>query len=220
MINEPMTLNELDELADLMPANGTTDRLTRRQMVMTLLQATDTPEEAPQPQPDVPLDVAPAKPAIRPPVAPRMARAWLWLIAQVQTPYRTKRAIIALLKAPVKAWSFLRVITSPQVDAETKAARDAACSECPFRHYRLRRTKGGVVLDEHCGKCGCPDWKYSRNEVRNWYSAWLCPVRRHEGAYPDDDLRESLKGRGYDPEIVFGGGGCTGCGCGKAGAGK
>lgn len=220
-MNGTISMDEVRALAESpnLPTR-TTDPQTRLDMAWQILRSTE-PEEVEQPKPDKPLEQAPAKPPVRPPLAPRMARAWLWLIAQVQTPYRIKRAVIALLRAPAKAWGFIKVVSSVKVTPERKAERDAACAECPFRHYRIRKSKGEFHLDEHCSKCGCPDWKMSRNNVRNWYSDWLCPARRHPGPYPDDALRESIKGHGYDPESVFGGGtGCSGCGCGKAGAGK
>ena len=158
----------------------------------------------------------PAQPQVRPPHARVHARVWAWLIVQVATPYRVKRAAMWSLRFPPRAWSFLRVVTGPKESVYEKSERDEVCAECPFRVYRMRRTKTGVVMDEHCGKCGCPDWYFSRNEVRNAYSKWSCPERKHAGPYPDDDLREHLKEHGYDPKTVFGGGGCTGCGCGKA----
>ena len=159
----------------------------------------------------------PARPAVRLPFPPIHTRLRLWLIAQVSTPYRCKRTALWLLRFPPRAWSLLRVITSGHENPHEKADRDRICGECPFRTYRMRRTKQGVIMDEHCGKCGCPDWKLSRNAVRNWYSGWQCPERRHAGPYRDDDLRAALEANGYDPKMVFaGGGGCTGCGCGKA----
>ena len=196
----------------------TTLALLAQQLMVQAENAVD-----PQPQ-EIPLDIVPEpepqkapKPPVRPPHASVHARVWGWLIVQVATPQRVKRAALWSLRFPPRAWSFLRVVTSKRESPYEKAERDDACAECPFRVYRMRRTKQGVVMDEHCGKCGCPDWYFSRNEVRNGYSKWLCPERKHAGQYPDDDLREHLREHGYDPKTVFGGGGCTGCGCGKAG---
>lgn len=159
------------------------------------------------------LPAKPQQPQIRLPHASTMARAWLWLIAQASTPFRFKRAVLWSLRLPLRAWSLVRVLSSKRVSRVVKLERDDVCSACPSRVYRMRRTKRGVVLDEHCGKCGCPDWRLSRNSVRNWYNGWKCPERRHAGKYPDDDLRECLEANGYDPKTVFGGG-CAGCGCG------
>lgn len=70
-----------------------------------------------------------------------------------------------------------------------------------------------ITMDEYCGKCGCPDWILSRNSLRNWYRKWLCPVFRHKGVYPDQDLKDFLKALTppKDKELRTG----TGCGCGK-----
>lgn len=174
-------------------------------------------EQIKEPEPAQEPSREPHKPLVRPPHKPIHSRVWTWLILQVATPLRFKRLALWSLKLPPRAWSMLTTITSKRESPDEKADRDMVCAACPSRVYRLRRSKGDVVMDEHCGKCGCPDWKLSRNVVRNWYTAWNCPERRHAGPYPNDDLRAKLESEGYDPKVVLSvGGGCTGCGCGKA----
>lgn len=190
-------------------------RLMAEQLVATVEDRVDPqPEEKPV---EVALEQAPAMPKIYRPHAGRMSRLRNWIAAQVATPGRFKRFLLWTLTFPARVWSFVKVVTSRRVSLEEYAWRENACRDCPFRHYRIREDRTGFHLDEHCSKCGCPDWRMSRNEVRNWYSGWRCPARRHPGPYPDDAIREFVQGQGYDPETVFGGGGCTGCGCGKAG---
>lgn len=207
--------------------------LLARELVAQAEQSVD-PQEV-----ELPVEAAPEpepkrawQPPIRPPYEKRLKRLRLWMLSWIQTACVSQHGANSLTQAwsalanragvywvnlPGRAWSMLTTITSKRESPDEKTARDAICAACPSRVYRLRRTKDTVVLDEHCGKCGCPDWKLSRNVVRNWYTAWNCPERRHAGPYPDDDLRAKLEGEGYDPKVVFAvGGGCTGCGCGKA----
>lgn len=193
--NGTIPIEEVEALARSIPTL-TTDWPTRMDMAYALLQQT-APEPEPEPKADLQLEQAPPKPRMLPPVAMTKRRGkWSMRIR--------------------KAWSFIRVVIGPRVDIETYGARQSACAECPFQYFRMRRTKAGVVHDSHCAKCGCPDWKYSRNAERNWYANWACPDRRHPGPYPDDDLWEHLKEHDYDPKSILGGGaGCTGCGCGK-----
>lgn len=199
-----------------------TDPATLRLLAEQLVAVAENTVD-PQPQ-EMPLDIVPEpepqrawKPPVRTPHAGVCVRAWTWLIVQASTPLRFKRFVLWWLRLPSRAWSMVMVLSSRKIDAETEARRDNVCHDCPFRHYRMRRTRQGIVMDEHCGKCSCPDTRLSRNEYRNAYSGWKCPERKHAGPYPDDDLREHLEANGYDPKIISGGGGgCTGCGCGKA----
>ncbi len=241
--NGTITMGDVEAIAAQLPTR-TTDPATRREWALQILRNAATPADPVHieaPAPVVQLEQAPPRPKVFPPVRSRMVRAWAWLGTWYGTAFVHSepggvivpnglfqalwavafRVGVGFHAAPVKAWGFLTVVTSKPVTPEVYRARMVACGECPARHYRMRRAAGVVLLDEHCGLCGCPDWWLSRNKNRNKFAGWKCPARKHDGEYPGDDLRKALEKKGYDPEttekiLAGGGGGCTGCGCGKA----
>jgi hypothetical protein len=218
--------DELDALAEAVPA--ATPEM-RREIVLAMLRASQEPaEQEPQPETTQQAD----KPKL-----PRVVFQKRWdirlrdyLLVQVTQPRRIVRWLAWWIALPWKAASFARVATGGQVGplfieedgiprvlspAERIAERDNVCEACEQRYYFVR-LDGETT--EHCQACKCPPTRWSENEYRNTLASWHCPLRKHAGPYPNDGQAGALKGLGYEENAVLAafGGGCTGCGCGKA----
>lgn len=69
-----------------------------------------------------------------------------------------------------RALSVAKVLSSPDVDDQTKAARDLCCHGCEH----LRR----IGEQRFCGCCHCPHWRLADLDVKNRKQAWACPAEK------------------------------------------
>lgn len=194
----------------------TTDPEERRAMAEALAAILET-----QPQEEVIVEEPPAQPERkrlpRYILAKRIDVAFRdWVIAQVQTPKRIVRWLSWWIALPWRIGSFLSVILSRKVDAETLLERDTTCNDCEQRYFFVRRSGR---TSSHCAACKCPSWKLSELRTKNQLRGWKCPLRKFDEPYSNDAQAETLERLGYEKNAVLNviGGGCTGCGCGKAG---
>lgn len=200
----------------------TTDPATLRLMAEQLRQ---TVEESPVEQfvssLDVSLDQSPPKPKLPRVVVQKriFARVKDWVAHQIASPGRIVRWLTWWWKLPFHAASFAWVVTGPANDEDTAQAWDDECEKCEHL-YKFVRLNGDV--GSHCAKCDCPATKRSENAYRNRKKRWTCPQQKHKRPYRTDLAKEAIEGLGYDESVAklivinSGGGGCTGCGCGKA----
>lgn len=113
-----------------------------------------------------------------------------------------------------RAWSFVVAVTSRRMTSAEANSRGATCMVCPRRVVTLKVRRSVVKEQSYCDACGCPHWYGSRLAVKNRMSKWYCPLRRHDGPYPDDAIREHIVAAGYATveQLDASGGSCRGCG--------
>lgn len=153
-------------------------------------------------------------PRIRPISAYYPGRALVSLLAQmILPPRRFLRLASWMLNLPARAFWFLKVITSGKVDDTLYRVRMQSCKTCESRHVVATDTRMGIKVTSYCEACNCPQWSMSQLKVKNKYTRWSCPLRRHPGPYPDDELRARIKVEGWVETFPRAQkGGCSGCG--------
>jgi hypothetical protein len=131
------------------------------------------------------------------------------------------RSFLGLFAWPSRAYRFLRAQTGGKVSEFVYGARMATCGDCD----QLDIVMGKGTF---CRACGCGFHRFADLQRKNRLRKWYCPLRRHEGPYPDDRARDDLVRNGYADKadvptgklpVNFGGsrtgGGCSGCGTGR-----
>lgn len=109
--------------------------------------------------------------------------------------------------------SFWRAMLGGRVSKSGYRDRMAECVKCPQRIAELTERRGKIRERWYCAACQCPRWIMSRLTVKNKLRGWHCPMRKHEGPYPDDAVRMYLTVHGYATEEQLKQvGGCRGCG--------
>ena len=211
-MNGQITEQELDALAELIPA----EPAMRRDIVLAMLRVSAEQEQQVELQ-EVEVQTE------RKPSPPRyvLQKRWDirlrdWLLTQAAQPKRLARWLSWWIALPWRVGSFVRTIAGGKIrDPFEIAEREAICERCDQRYVFIRLN--GKQSD-HCQACKCPPTRWSALDYKNQLANWHCPLRKHPGPYPNDGQAVALKGLGYEENAVLSavGGGCTGCGCGKA----
>ena len=105
-----------------------------------------------------------------------------------------------LKRLPFIAVWFLSAFLSKRITPLQFGARMGHCRTCSQRLVTLTVKRGRVKEKSYCRACACPRWHFSRLEVKNWMSKWFCPLKNHDGNYPDDLLIKHIIKHGYADE--------------------
>jgi len=85
--------------------------------------------------------------------------------------------------------SFLTAFFSRRIDDAAWKKRMESCLSCERLVVEVRKRDNTKRL--FCAQCGCPNWFMSALPRKNRYKKWHCPLRRHEGQYPEQALERA-----------------------------
>src|SRR3972149_3952710 len=88
--------------------------------------------------------------------------------------------------------SFLTAFFSRRINDAAWQKRMEKCLSCERLIVEVRKRDASKRL--FCAQCGCPNWFMSALTRKNRYKKWYCPMRKHEGQYPEQVLERAREG--------------------------